>query len=104
MALLAVNNALHDELSAWLTANAWYPSAKQLPTGEWAAVHDFYVTAGIVVGIALHDGSYRSRYCYEHRHEAEAALAQWDGTGDPPGPWIKQKPEERLGPGAIGKF
>ena len=26
------------------------------------------------------------------------AFATWDGVGDPPGDWIKQKPEDRLNP------
>lgn len=36
-------------------------------------------------------GAYAGRYCYEHAHEARAALVAWDGVGHPPGPWIKCK-------------
>lgn len=38
------------------------------------------------------------RYCYETAKDALAALMTWDGAGDPPGPWIKQKPPDRLNP------
>jgi hypothetical protein len=41
---------------------------------------------------------WRTRYCYEHPIEALNACLIWDGKGDPPGLWIKQKPEERLNP------
>lgn len=40
------------------------------------------------------------RYCYENYRDAQNALMAWDGEGDPPGPWIKEKPSGRLGPGA----
>ena len=48
-------------------------------------------------------GGYRTRYCYPTIEAAEAALGVWTGDGDPPGPWIKQKPEERHGPGMSEK-
>ena len=74
-----------------------YDPIKRLDTGEFAGIYDYMFTAGIVVGIDA--TGWRTRYCYESREQAEAALEQWDGRGDPPGPWIKQKPEDRYGPG-----
>lgn len=44
------------------------------------------------------DNHRETRYCYEHFNDAVKAVAHWDGTGDPPGPWVKQKPEDRLNP------
>lgn len=73
-----------------------YHPIKRLDTGELAGVMDYVFTAGIVVG--LDPVGWRTRYCYESRPIAEAALEAWDGHGDPPGPWIKQKPEDRHGP------
>lgn len=53
------------------------------------AVKTFAFTTALLVGID--PIGYTLRYCYEHAHEAEAALAEWDGTGHPGGPWIKCK-------------
>ena len=64
---------------------------KQLPTGEWAALARFLFTVGLLVGID--EIGYRVRYCYPSYADAWAALAAWDGVGDPPGPWIKAKGE-----------
>lgn len=61
-------------------------------------VRDFAFKTGLCVGLDL--SGYRRRYCYARRKDAEAALADWDGRGDPPGPWIKVKPTDRLGPGS----
>lgn len=73
-----------------------YDPIKVLPNGEIAGVRDYLFTASISVG--LNEFTYRTRFCYETRVEAEGALFGWDGKGDPPGKWIKQKPEERTGP------
>ena len=82
-------------------ANGYFPN-KMLATGELAGIMDMIFTAGLVVGIT--DDSRRTRYCYPTRPAAEAALAAWDGHGDPPGPWIKQKPEGRLNPAGSWDF
>ena len=77
-----------------------YWPAKRLPAGawegDWAGVCDQMFTASINVGIDRI--GYKTRFCYETRQIAEAALLIWDGEGDPPGPWIKQIPEDRHGP------
>ena len=69
-----------------------------MPTGEVAGLHQMLYTTGLVVGLGEH--GYRTRFCYETRQQAQDALDAWDGVGDPPGPWIKEKPSDRLGPGA----
>jgi hypothetical protein len=53
------------------------------------AVRGFNFTTAVVVG--LDDVGYERRYCYEHRSDAQVALAIWDGVGHPSGPWIKCK-------------
>lgn len=75
-----------------------YSNVRELATGEIAATLPQIFTTGLYVGLT-EVGTGR-RYCYEHSVDAEAALAAWDGTGDPSGPWIKEKPSNRLGPGA----
>lgn len=66
-----------------------YKPARQLASGEWAGVRDMLYTTGLCVG--LDDTGYRTRFCFSSRTEAEDAFAAWDGTGWPPGYWIKQK-------------
>ena len=76
-----------------------YLFVRQLPTGDWIGVYRFLYTTALLVG--LDDAGYRTRFCYEHETDAIAAALIFDGTGDPPGPWIKEKgARERLGPGA----
>lgn len=53
------------------------------------AVKQFNFTTAVVVG--LDDVGYQRRYCYEHREDAQTALAAWDGHTHPSGPWIKCK-------------
>lgn len=67
----------------------WGPTVRLLPCGEWACTHRFLFTTGLLVG--LHGIGYRTRFCYPSAETAANALAQWDGRGDPPGPWIKEK-------------
>lgn len=82
---------------------AEYDCPKQLPAlqNTWAGVKHLCFTAGLFVG--LNPYGYEWRYCYPNMMDAVNALEAWDGSGDPPGPWIKIKghPDgERLGPGA----
>lgn len=62
-------------------------------------VRGMLFTGAVVVGIGPE--RYAGRYCYGTMGAAIAALAAWDGQGDPPGEWIKYKGDagERLGPG-----
>lgn len=57
--------------------------------GKVCAIKDFMVTTAIVVG--LDDCGYQRRYCYEKVTQALMAYVAWDGTGHPPGPWVKVK-------------
>ncbi len=58
-------------------------------------------TAGLFYGID--QCSHAGRYCYHTWLEAAEALRNWDGQGDPPGNWIKEKPSDRHGPGSKDK-
>lgn len=49
----------------------------------------FLFTVGLVYGID--DIGYKGRYCYHTMAEAKAALLEWDGSGHPPGNWVKHK-------------
>lgn len=75
-----------------------YRAVRRLPTGEWIGVMKMLYTAGLFVGLTAQ--GYRTRFCYERLRDAQQAAAQWDGLGDPPGPWIKETGVlARLGPG-----
>lgn len=63
--------------------------ARELPSGEWAGVARFMYTHGLLVGVDA--TGYRTRFCYPTFAAAFNALLTWDGRGDPPGPWIKEK-------------
>jgi hypothetical protein len=86
---------LHNDLCA-----QGYLFPRKLPNGEWLALQRMLFTTGIF--IVVNEDSWRTRWCYETYEEAFVAFVHFDGVGDPSGPWIKQKPEERLGPGVLG--
>ena len=75
-----------------------YRSIKAMPDGMICGLQRQLFTTGLIVGLSA-DG-YQRRYCYEHENDAARALAAWDGADDPSGPWIKEKPSDRIGPGA----
>jgi hypothetical protein len=75
-----------------------YENPRQLPDGRWAALMRMMFTTGLY--IVEDEFSWSTRWCYERFSDALHALETWDGTGDPPGDWIVQKPQQRMGPGA----
>lgn len=79
-----------------------YLMPRRLPDGRWVAVQRFMFTWGLMVG--LDECGYQTRFCYAQSMDAVHACQYWDGTDDPPGPWIKEKGRdgERNGPGAAG--
>src|SRR5690606_23078640 len=66
-----------------------YSRLKRFVSGEIGAVAPYLYTFGVVIALT-HEG-YRCRWCYSSAEDAIAAIDRWDGAGDPPGPWIKQK-------------
>lgn len=77
-----------------------YANIRRLPNGELIGTQRMMFTTGLFVGLTA--SGYRTRFCYEHEGEAVAACRAWDGRGDPPGPWIKEKPADRLNPNWSG--
>lgn len=78
-----------------------YQSPKEIPGQGICALQRMMFTTGLFVGI--NEVGYRGRYCYSNYADAKEALEQWDGFGDPPGPWIKWKGEggDRSNPKAL---
>lgn len=68
-----------------------YESVRLLASGEYAGLMSFLYTTGLCVG--LEQAGYRTRFCFPDQASAIQALNHWDGHGDPPGPWLKQKGE-----------
>lgn len=82
-----------------------YDHPKQLATEEWAGVRQLAYTGSLFIGID--SVGYARRFCYASLRAATAALAAWDGLGDPPGDWIVEKggrSHNRQGPGSTAKF
>lgn len=67
-----------------------YREMRVAPSGEIVGLMSFLFTTGLVVGIS-DSGDYRTRFCYAKPLDAFNALRAWDGVGDPPGVWIKEK-------------
>ena len=77
-----------------------YSHPHQVPGVGWCAIYQLVYTTAIVCGIGEY--CYARRFCYASRADAIHALETWTGDGDPPGLWIKEKPGDRSGPGAVG--
>lgn len=78
----------------------WQPEfleLREIPDRGLCGVQRFIYTCGLLVNMTF-DGptyGYSARYCYPSAKDATESLRLWDGTGDPPGPWIKEKVSER---------
>lgn len=77
-------------------ADQGFRRIRRLPSGQLLGVQRQLFTTGLFVG--LDRVGYRRRFCYESAAEAVHACVTWDGTGDPPGNWIKEKPSDRMNP------
>jgi hypothetical protein len=78
-----------DPALAEFLASQGYISLRLMPDGHVAGVNPFLWTYGLCT--KLDWNGYDDRWCFESPISALIALADWDGKGDPPGPWIKQK-------------
>jgi hypothetical protein len=85
-----------NELSAQDIKAMGYLYPRQLADGTWIALAKMMYTVGLVVGIDR--VGYRKRFCYETATAAVLAVTAWNGQGDPPGMWIKEKPGDRFNP------
>ena len=73
-----------------------YQIVRILPGGCCCAVQRMIFTCALMVGLT--DLGWETHFCFHTPEEAVLSLIQWDGAGDPPGNWIKQKPEGRMNP------
>ncbi|MDR2219770.1 MAG: hypothetical protein LBE24_04225 [Methylobacillus sp.] len=75
---------------------------ERIINGRICGLQKFLFTTGLLTDLTFSGliYNYSARYCYEHFEDALEALNAWDGEGDPPGNWIKEKVSERLGAGA----
>jgi hypothetical protein len=82
---------------------------KELPNGKVVAVVPMIASAALVLvtedyldkAVRRAWNGWQRRFCYAGFGAAVAAAAAWDGTGDPPGDWVKEKSPgvDRLNPG-----
>lgn len=92
--LLALGDGTYSQLS--------------LVDGKVCGISRFLLTWGLLVGMSI-DTPYERRYCYEDEAQARVALALWDGSEHPSGPWVKVKGRmgdrwlDELGPGALAR-
>lgn len=66
-----------------------YSLVKELPEKGWAGICRMAYTVGLFFGLDI--SGYYGRYCYPTWEDAAQAIKQWDGSGYPPGNWIKYK-------------
>lgn len=74
-----------QEFLHWLQEYCGYLEPKLLPDGRWAALMPLFYTHAIIVGAVGDTSGYQDRWCYDYLLAARAALAVWDGTGEPKG-------------------
>lgn len=74
---------------------------REVPGRGICAVQRFMFTCGLLTELTFTEWTYdfSARYCFDSPTEALRALVSWDGVGDPPGEWIKEKVSGRPGPG-----
>ena len=71
---------------------------REVPGRGLCGIQRFIFSCGLLTDLRF-DGAfydYKARYCYPLASEALRGLAEWDGTGDPPGEWLKEKVSERM--------
>lgn len=73
-------------------------AAREIPGLGLCAVQRFIYTTGLLTNLSFNGISYNydARYCYPNATDALVDLQEWDGKGDPPGDWIKEKVSERV--------
>lgn len=83
-----------------------YRYVRQMKNGKWIGLNKQIYTTRLVVGLDI--TGYDYGYCYALYDDAVKAIQQYEGEGDPIGPWIKLKGDlvrgEVMGPGAKGEI
>ena len=67
-----------------------YYETRDIPNQGRCGLIRMIFTVGLAVGID-EEGNYLGRYCFPSNASAKASILKWDGSGDPPGNWIKYK-------------
>lgn len=76
-----------------------YTALKFVPGRGQCGLTRMYLTIALCYGL---DGeSYIGKYCFHTKTEARRSLDKWDGSGDPPGNWIKHKGKEYRNPNYV---
>jgi hypothetical protein len=72
-------------------------AARLIPGQGLCAVQRFILTTGLLTKLEFAGEiyNYGARYCYPITADAMSDLLDWDGQGDPPGEWVKEKVSER---------
>lgn len=105
-----VMQVLHDEVNyvgprvkvAAFVREAFVPEEwrEQMVAAFFVAGHGlccvqrFIYTFGLLTNVRFNSATayaFDRRYCYDRRADVVEALTTWDGQGDPPGEWIKEK-------------
>jgi hypothetical protein len=72
----------------WLEAEG-HTDAKMIGSRHYACIVKYGYTHGIIRGAIGDYTGYDDRWCYHDHASAKAALAAWDGIGEPAG-WHRQ--------------
>ena len=62
-----------------------YTDLKWVGAAGWDGIRELLFTHAIIVGRVGQMSTYEDRWCYATREKAQAALAAWDGNGEPDG-------------------
>lgn len=74
--------------------------------GRSLALQRFAFSCGLLVDVVYDEfgtNSYSARYCYGGLLDAMMSMCEWDGQDSPPGPWIKEKLTDEIGPASNAK-
>lgn len=88
-----MNEASVDTISTkeayfeWLRSGegGWCTEIKDIGDGFYAASKPLLFHWTLIMGEIGNKFSFLDRWCYETQEQAEAALARWDGEGEPDG-------------------
>ncbi len=67
--------------------------AREIPAQGVCCMQAFIFTHGLLTQVRFDGPTYdfAARYCYPSRADCLRALNTWDGRGDPPEGWVKEK-------------
>lgn len=80
---------LTKELEQFLVEKNGYFNLREIPGRGVCGLGRMLFTTGLFYGLDFIGR--KGRYCYKNLADAKEAIEIWDGTGHPPGEWIKHK-------------